>query len=1040
LIRLSLIEAVRQAWKPLDGTGLTISAHAGDRDRESRGMRFIIRRGEESLCCVKRLPLAGPYDTRAILETQKSYRQLKTVRVPEVLGCTQDSENWFIVEQFVPDGIRLDEAVRLNLTTRDSAQKLVASLLEEIAGTATAAGDAPAFDRLVDEARINAAIDASRIAADAKSGLRRFIFDGLPELSQLPVLTTRDFLPRNILLSDSQPFLVDFDLACRTVLLAMDVLRVEFYTQWQIPFWPAAGGSRDDQRTRLLFLVLEEHLQRTIAGAASSRQWLARHGGQIDELVRAVSGEIPSARPPRPPAEKPAVTIPPPEPLLLDPPPPRLGKVASARRFLRRKIARAVELSPGIAALGSDLIRGRKRRPLSWTSAAGSDIRFHVDGPGDWRFSDQPTIVSGWAFCSTEPIEGIRANVNGEICQGEYGTPRPDVMQALHDEISTPNVGFWVNCPVRRGFNHVMLEVRRRQQWTPLCRSIWRATYFPPSRPGSTLYHDSVQREAHRLHEAAEELSAIASELALQPLISVILPVYRSDLHLLKRAVQSVRGQIYKRWELCIVDDASNVPELSQYLSGLAREPHISVKVRETNGNISAATNDALALARGEWVAFLDHDDELTADALLEVVAAINRFPSADIFYTDQDKVDARQHFFEPFFKPDFSPTYLRGVMYLGHLLVARRRLVNDVGGCDSRFDGVQDFELALRLSERTGRVHHIPRVLYHWRSIAGSIASSGSAKSNIDQLQESAVQAHLDRIGFAATARRRGSSHRVLLIPKPRQFYPKISILIPTRDHPELIGRCLKTLFEKTAYPNFEVLIGDNETRDPQALKIIDSYPVRKIPLSGGFHFARFNNVLAAEAGGEFLMLLNNDTEIVQSDWLEHLLLHADDPAVGAAGALLTYSDGAVQHAGIILGPRGTADHLMRGFPADVDGYMGSLLCTREVTAVTAAAMLVHRRKFLLVGGLCERYQRHYDDLDFCLRLRARGLRNIFVSTARLIHHESRSRGSKYDFTDRILLLDRWESLIDRGDEYYSRNFSRNSTDYSVDSGGFPQ
>ncbi|HEY1922394.1 MAG TPA: glycosyltransferase, partial [Tepidisphaeraceae bacterium] len=502
------------------------------------------------------------------------------------------------------------------------------------------------------------------------------------------------------------------------------------------------------------------------------------------------------------------------------------------------------------------------------------------------------------------------------------------------------------------------------------------------------------------------------------------------DVALLSKAVESVRRQIYENWELCIVDDASGKADLSEYLSGLKNDARIRIKVRTTNGNISAATNDGIAMASGQWIAFLDHDDELTSDALFEVAYAINERPDCDLIYSDQDKVDAEQKYWEPFYKPDWSPVLFCGVMYLGHLLVARKTLVEAAGGCDSRFDGVQDFELALRMSERTGGIKHIARVLYHWRAIEGSVAADQNAKRGIDQLQESAVQAHLNRQNIPATARA-SRGHRVHLVPAPRTFFPRISILIPTRDHPELIERCLKTLFEKTSYPNFEVVIGDNETRNAKALQVLDSYPVRKIPLAGEFHFSRFMNLLADEASGEYLMLLNNDTEIVQKDWLEHLLLFAENPSVGAAGALLTYEDGTIQHAGIILGPRGTADHVMRGFPADADGYMGSLACSREVSAVTAAAALVSKKKYRLVGGSCERYRRHYDDLDLCLRLRKRGFRNVSVSTAHLVHHESRSRGSKYDYTDRVLLLDRWESVIEQGDPYYNLNFDRNSTDY---------
>jgi glycosyltransferase involved in cell wall biosynthesis len=1034
--RLDIIEVLRRAWKPLDGRDLTISVHAGDRNRESRGMRFIVNQGNEPLCCVKRLPLAGPYDPRAILATQKACGSLAAVRVPEVLGCIQDDQNWFVVEQFVPNGMRLDDAVRLNVVSRNDAEKLVAQVLEE-----TYAGASGEPDPKVDEERILAAIESSRLSDRTKTSFRRHIFDELSGIWHAPVWTTRDFLPRNILLSDGQPFLVDFDLACKTGLLGVDVLRIEFYTGWQIPFWPSRGASRNDLRIQLLFLILEEHLQRTIAGALHHRKWAETFGPEIDKLAQFLPSEPRQRHADFPVAARffaasPAAATETTPVFELSQEIPR-GPMSRIRRGIRRGLATAAVMRPALEAMGSDLVRAKIRLGGRWKGVAGPELKYNVDFSGDWKVPDQSTIVSGWCFSTAGSIGGIRAIVNGQVQPGFYGGERQDVRNSMNGELATANVGFWVRCPVRRGYNNVTLEVFQQDHWIPLCRSVWRASYFPARRQIPNSYQQYVEMEDQRLRRMSSELARTSVGFGIQPLISVVMPVYRSNRALLSKAVESVRGQIYGNWELCIVDDASNDHELTEYLNRLGEDKRIKVKLRERNGNISAATNDGIAMSEGQWIAFLDHDDELTPDALYEVVAAINARPDCDVIYTDQDKIDSRQRRWEPFFKPGWSPIFLRGVMYLGHLLVARRSLIGEVGGCDGRFDGVQDFELVLRMSERTGRIEHIPRVLYHWRAIPGSVAADGAAKAGIDRLQESAVQAHLDRLGIAASARASGSGHRVRIIPGSREFYPKISIVIPSRDHPELIGRCLKTLFQNTSYPNFEVLIGDNETRDPEAMHILGAYPVRNIPLSGGFHFARFINTLAAEASGEYLMLLNNDTEIVQPDWLENLLLYAQDDGVGAAGALLTYADGTVQHAGIILGPRGTADHVMRGFPADADGYMGSLACAREVTAVTAAAALVNRRKFMLVGGLCQRFQRHYDDLDFCLALRSRGLRNICVPTARLVHHESRSRGDKYDFTDRILLLDRWESLIDRGDPYYSPHFARNSTDYRVGFGG---
>jgi GT2 family glycosyltransferase len=538
----------------------------------------------------------------------------------------------------------------------------------------------------------------------------------------------------------------------------------------------------------------------------------------------------------------------------------------------------------------------------------------------------------------------------------------------------------------------------------------------------------------HSWDDAAAAAAAdLLDSLTARPLISLVMPVYNVEDSWLSKAVNSVRAQVYSEWELCIVDDASTRMDLRPLLEELAATDHrIKVAFRSQNGNISAATNDGIRMARGEFVALLDHDDELAPDALLQIARLLNDKPQTDVIYTDQDKIDNLQVRREPFFKPDWSPEYFRSVMYVGHLLAVRRTLLGEVGGCDSRFDGVQDYELSLRLSEKTRRIEHVPQILYHWRTVPGSLAHDANAKQDIDRLQQQAVQEHLDRLNIPAVAVARGG-HRVTIRPKPRSMGPRISIMIPSKDQPECLKACLGSLFEKTSYRNFEVIVGDNNTTDPEALKVLDRYPLKRLPLPGPFCFARCNNRMAQHAAGEYLLLLNNDTEVVDADWLEHLLMYAEQQDVGAVGPLLTYPDGTVQHAGVVLGPRGTADHVMRGFVADCDGYAGSLKAARDVSAVTGACLLVGRTRYDACGGLNERFQRHYEDVDFCLRLRRQGLRNVFVGAVRLIHHESKSRGTQYNYTDRVLLLDWWEKDILRGDPYYNPNFDPHRTDYAV-------
>jgi GT2 family glycosyltransferase len=404
-----------------------------------------------------------------------------------------------------------------------------------------------------------------------------------------------------------------------------------------------------------------------------------------------------------------------------------------------------------------------------------------------------------------------------------------------------------------------------------------------------------------------------------------------------------------------------------------------------------------------------------------------------DVVYSDEDKLeDKNGELVEPFFKPAWSPEYFRGVMYVGHLLCVRRELAVRTK-FDSSFDGVQDFEFMLRLSETSPRIGHIPRILYHWRKTPGSIAERTDAKPQIATLQEKAVNAHLARLKLPARATQSPLPHRLELVPLPRETHPRVSIVIPSRDAPEVLGRCLKSIFGKTSYPNFEVVLIDNETTNEEALALMTRYPVRRIPFPNPFNFSRANNEGAAAAEGDLLVFLNNDTEVVTADWLQHLAYYAEQPEVGAAGALLAYEDRTVQHAGVALGMRGTADHVMRRFPVNVDGYAGNLACAREVSVVTAACLMVRAPLFHKIGGFNPHFFTAYQDVDLCLRLRARGLRIVLTPRALLLHHEFVSRAqSYYDTVDRMLLLDRWEEDIERGDPYYNRNLDLERGDYS--------
>ncbi|MCA1657990.1 MAG: glycosyltransferase family 2 protein, partial [Verrucomicrobiaceae bacterium] len=454
---------------------------------------------------------------------------------------------------------------------------------------------------------------------------------------------------------------------------------------------------------------------------------------------------------------------------------------------------------------------------------------------------------------------------------------------------------------------------------------------------------------------------------AERPFFSVLTPTHNSKPEWLAEAALSLLHQTFADWEWCLVDDGSDNRETKKFLELLSRaSPRMRVEFTAKAG-ISAASNKALDLARGQYVCFLDHDDLLHPFALEAMRDKMSE--DCDVIYSDEDKLDnATGELVEPFFKPDWSPEYFRGAMYVGHLLCVRREIAAETR-FDPAFDGVQDFEFMLRLSETEPKIGHIPRILYHWRKTPGSIAEKTDAKPQIGPLQARAVNAHLERTRLPATAEQSELPHRLKIVPKNREQYPRVSIIIPTHDAPDVLRRCLKSVFERSSHPNFEVILMDNETTDERALALMKEYPVRRIHFPNPFNFSRANNQGAAAASGELLVFLNNDTEVIAEDWLQHLAYYAEQPDVGAAGALLAYDDRTVQHAGVALGMRGTADHTMRRFPVEADGYAGTLACAREVSVVTGACLMTRKSVFEEICGFNEHFFTAYQDVDLCLR-----------------------------------------------------------------------
>jgi GT2 family glycosyltransferase len=528
------------------------------------------------------------------------------------------------------------------------------------------------------------------------------------------------------------------------------------------------------------------------------------------------------------------------------------------------------------------------------------------------------------------------------------------------------------------------------------------------------------------------------------PLISVVMPVHNPPQKLLREALASVRGQIYPHWELCIADDASTDPRVRTMLEkAAASEPRIKTVFLASNRGIAGASNAALQLASGSWIALLDHDDLLSADALFLVAKAARAFPETRLFYSDEDKITEHGLRFNPYFKPDWNQTLLRSHNLVTHLAVYRADFLRELEGFRGGFDGAQDYDLALRCSEkaRPEQIVHLPHVLYHWRSHAASTADPSSGAKPYAMLNgQKALEEHLRRTGRSGHVELLEHGYRVRYeIDQP----PKASLIIPTRDRVELLSRCLESIRRLTDYPDYEILVVDNGSAEPAAvdyLRRAAALPgVRVLRVGGDFNFSRLNNRAVAECRGDLLALLNNDLEALQPDWLGEMAAQALQPGIGAVGALLLFPDDTVQHAGVVLGIRGVAGHSHKGQQRDARGYIGRLTLASEFSAVTAACLVVRKSTYLQAGGLDEEnLPVAFNDVDFCLRLRELGYRNVFTPYAVFYHHESASRGYE-DTPEKIrrferesqYIIDRWGSLL-TNDPAYNPNLTLDAEDFA--------
>ena len=511
----------------------------------------------------------------------------------------------------------------------------------------------------------------------------------------------------------------------------------------------------------------------------------------------------------------------------------------------------------------------------------------------------------------------------------------------------------------------------------------------------------------------------------MHPRFSIVTPVYETPADVLQAMLSSVRRQSFPDWELCIVDDCSTQPHLQAILDEARdRDSRIRVHRRGENGGIVATSNDALEMAQGEFIALLDHDDTLHPDALAHVHEAILSTPEADYVYTDEDKIDRVGHHSGPFFKPDWSPERMRTQMYTCHLSVLRRSLVEEVGGFDPEFEGSQDWDLVLKVTERARAVLHVPRVLYHWRMLETSAAGGGEAvKPWAFEAGKRAIQAHCDRIGLPARAERDETDAGIYHLKPTLRDQPPVSIVIPTRGQLReiryqpvvLVNHCVRSIIEKSTYENYEIVcVADDSTPGEilNELRAIAGDRLRLVGYNRPFSFSAKINIGAVRSEGEHLLLLNDDIEVATPNWIERMVMYSGVPEVGAVGGRLVWEDGRLQHIGVEF-EQGLPGHPYRGFAGDFRGYANGVGVARNCLAVTGACMMTRRELFEEMGGLTTTLPVNYNDIDYCLKLHAGGRRIVYDPDLVMYHFESSTRSTDVADWEKEQLLDRWGQTV---------------------------
>lgn len=688
------------------------------------------------------------------------------------------------------------------------------------------------------------------------------------------------------------------------------------------------------------------------------------------------------------------------------------------------------------------------------------------------RFEENQFILTGWSAAGEETA--CKVIVDGtEVSTEAHWKYRKDVVDVIPELSSDAKCGFEIYVPDKGG-SKLTLKLSADGRESTYVATLDKIRHGENGQDTANIFQKTLrywknyglkntikkvcqklsgQRDYGNYEDFLKKYGVKEEELARQrqevfengPCFSIAVPLYQTKEKYLREMIESVQAQTYTNWELCLADGSgrehSLQPVVGEYI---AKDKRIKYCLLDSNEGIAGNTNEALKMADGDFVVLTDHDDLLSPEALYQCAKAVQKEPQTDVIYSDEDKVDmSGKKFFEPHFKSDYNIDLLCTMNYICHLFVVRKDVMERAGLFESCYDGAQDHDFILRCTEKAEHIVHIPKVLYHWRCHAQSTSENPESKLYAFENGCKAVKAHYDRIGIPAEVEQ-GPFYGMYRTHYLWKEQPLVSILIPNKDHVTDLKKCMDSIEEKSTYRNFEFIIVENNSTEEETFayykEIEKRDNVRVLYYKEDFNYSRINNFGAKEANGEYVLLLNNDTEMIEPDSIKEMLDVCMRPDVGIVGAKLIFEDNTIQHAGVIIGFGGVAGHAFIGQDRDDNGYFSRIISVQDLSAVTAACLMVRRSVFDEVEGLNEEFKVAFNDIDFCLKVRKAGYLVVYNPYAQFYHYESKSRGQE-DSADKVarfqqeigLFGERWGELLEHGDPYYNPNLTLDKADFSL-------